>query len=455
METYQIAFIPLARTTFDILLAEEITRAARAQLEAAGFRLIGPDKLVTDLETAQAVANDFFHQPVDLLLIFQASFADSTMVTALAEAFGQKETAAPLFLWAIPEPFSGGRLRLNSLCGINLAGHALTLRKRRYSYAYAAPDDPETIQTIRTLAAAGHIRQRLRSARLGVVGEHPAGMDSCHLDQALLEAKLGLQVRKIELEEVFERARKTSTASLAAVRAGLETRLDNLAELEQTPLMGTLSVYSALKEIVEEEKLDGLAVRCWPEFFTQMGCAACGAMSMLSDGFNQQTPIPCSCEADVNGTVTQLILQWLVDAPAFGTDIVAMDFEKDQIALWHCGLAPLSMADPNVQPHGGIHSNRRVPLVMDFPMKPGHVTIARLSQATGELRLVLGQGEMLSAPAPFSGTSGVLRLEKPARQFFDALLQQGLEHHISLTYGDHLASLAAFAELVDLPVVRL
>lgn len=176
---------------------------------------------------------------------------------------------------------------------------------------------------------------------------------------------------------------------------------------------------------------------------------------MLSDGFNQQTPIPCSCEADINGTITQLILQWLVDAPAFGTDIVAMDFEKDQIALWHCGLAPLSMADPAVQPHGGIHSNRRVPLVMDFPMKPGHVTIARLSQATGELRLVLGQGEMLSAPAPFSGTSGLLRLEKPARQFFDALLQQGLEHHISLAYGDSLASLQAFAELVDLPVYRL
>ncbi len=455
MENYQIAFIPLARTTFDISLAEEVTRAARAQLESAGFRLIGPDKLVTDLETAQAVSNDFSNQPVDLLLVFQASFADSTMVTTLAEAFGQKETESPLFLWAIPEPFSGGRLRLNSLCGINLAGHALTLRKRRYWYAYSAPDDPATIQTIRSLAAAGHIRRRLRSTRLGVVGEHPAGMDSCHLDQPLLEAKLGLTVRKIELEEVFERARKTSSASLAAVRAGLETRLDNLAELEQTPLMGTLSVYSALKQIAEEEKLDGLAVRCWSEFFTQMGCAACGAMSMLSDGFNQQTPIPCSCEADVNGTVTQLMLQWLADAPAFGTDIVAMDFDKDEIALWHCGLAPLSMADPNVQPHGGIHSNRRVPLVMDFPMKPGHVTIARLSQATGELRLVLGQGEMLSAPAPFSGTSGVLRLEKPARQFFDALLQQGLEHHISLTYGDTLASLVAFADLVDLPVYRL
>jgi L-fucose isomerase-like protein len=456
MTPYRLAFIPLARTTFDIPLAEDVTRTARLQLESAGFELLESGKLITDLATAQAIGGELSAEAVDLLLVFQATFADSTMVTALADAID-----APVFLWAIPEPFSGGRLRLNSLCGINLAGHALTLRKRDYAYAYASPEDQATIGQIRALAAAGRLRRQLRSARLGVVGEHPAGMDSCHLDEPLLEARLGIKIRRISLDEVFDRARQVPEVHLAAVRSALDTRLDNLADLEQKPLSGSLGVYQALKEIVAQEKLDGLAVRCWPEFFTELGCAACGAMSMLSDGFNGQAPIPCSCEADINGTVTQLILQWLASAeapkdnPAFGTDIVAMDFEQDQIAIWHCGLAPFSMADPTVQLHGGIHSNRRVPLVMEFPLKPGQVTIARLSQATGELRLVLGQGEMIQSPPPFSGTSGVLRLEKPARQFFDQLLREGLEHHISLVYGNYLASLAAFANLMDLPVLRL
>jgi L-fucose isomerase-like protein len=92
---------------------------------------------------------------------------------------------------------------------------------------------------------------------------------------------------------------------------------------------------------------------------------------------------------------------------------------------------------------------------MEFPLKPGQVTVARLRQATGELRLVLGLGEMIQSPPPFSGTSGVLRLETPARQFFDLLLREGLEHHISLVYGNYLASLAAFANLINLPVLRL
>jgi L-fucose isomerase-like protein len=34
-------------------------------------------------------------------------------------------------------------------------------------------------------------------------------------------------------------------------------------------------------------------------------------------------------------------------------------------------------------------------------------------------------------------------------------MQQGLEHHVSLVYGDYLAELQAFARLQGLPVLLL
>jgi L-fucose isomerase-like protein len=425
-------------------------RGARQALIAAGFQLVEPEQPVNDIAQARQIGERFADTPVDLLLIFQATFADSTMAVALAQSFD-----APVFLWAVPEPWTGERLRLNSLCGINLAGHALTLRKFQYDFAYALPQDAEVIEKIRSLALAGSLRRRLKTARLGVVGEHPVGMDTCHLDEPRLRELFGVQIQQIELDDVFARARAISDAAIGQTRALLDTRLGNLSTLDQTPLNGTLSVYNALKEIASEQKLDGLAVRCWPEFFTEMGCAACGAMSMLSDGFGLDTPLPCSCEADINGTVTQLMLQILADAPAFGTDMVGVDQTQDQVALWHCGLAPLTMADPNVQARGGLHSNRRVPLVMDFPLKPGGVTIARLSQATGNLRLVLGRGEMLAAPKPFSGTSGTLQLDIPAQTFLNMLMFEGLEHHVSLVYGNYVSILEAFAKLIELPVLSM
>lgn len=450
MTQLSIAFIPVVRVQFDVALARQMIFTAREALQAKGFSLIGPDEPSSDLASAQAAAADLAGKPVDLLLVFQATFADSTMVTALAEAID-----APLFLWAVPEEMVGGRLRLNSLCGINLAGHALTLRGRKYAYAYAAPDDPTAVEQVKVLAEAGKLRRRLRSARLGVVGEHPNGMDTCILDAPQLKELFGLTVEQIELEALFLRAHRVPAATVNQTRQKLDLVLDNLATLQQQPLQGTLSVYNALKELAEDEKLDGLAVRCWPEFFTQLGCAACGAMSLLSDGFDGATPIPCSCEADINGTVTQLILHWLAGEPAFGTDMVAADIKRDALAIWHCGLAPLSMADPAAQPHGTNHSNRGVPLLLDFPLKPGLVTIARLSQATGQLRLVLGKGKVLPGPKPFSGTSGMLRLERPVSKFLDSLMHEGLEHHVSLVYGDYTAQLEAFASLVGLPIYKI
>jgi L-fucose isomerase-like protein len=388
--------------------------------------------------------------PLDLLIVLQATFADSSMVMHLAEGVD-----APVLLWAVPEARTGGRLRLNSFCGINLAAHALKRAGRAYDYVYtpadeAPPSDPAALEKVRTLALAGRARRLLRQARIGRVGEHPPGLDTCAVDQEALAHKFGIEIVQVALEDVFRATRMTDPQEVEAIYQDLSIRLDGLPELDQAALRRTLGSYLALRQLAEREQLDGLAVRCWPEFFTELGCAACGAMSMLSDELT-----PCSCEADVNGTVTQLILQWLAGRPAFGTDLVAVDLEEDIAVVWHCGLAPLSMADPAVPPRGTIHSNRQLPLLMEFPLKPGRITVARLSEASGEPRLVVAGGEMQQAPMSFSGTSGVLRFDRPVAQVLDTLLSEGLEHHVSLTYGDHTRALLALARMLDLPVLTL
>ncbi len=443
--TVTLAFVPIARPTFDVELANQVATQVRAQLRQTDFQIVGPEALVMDGETARAVALDLADQPPDLLLVLQASFADSSMILELAQT-----VAAPLLMWAIPEEHTGGRLRLNSLCGINLAGHGLTRAGYKYDYIYAAPDDPAALAKVTALAKAAHVRRLLQETRLGRIGPHPAGFDSCRYDAEALRQQLGVEIVELGLAQVFERVRLAEPAQVEVVADSLRQTLPNFDELEPTAVQGTLGTYVTLHNLAEKENIAGFAVRCWPEFFTEMGCAACGAMSMLSD---EQTP--CSCEADVNGTITQLILQGLSDEPAFGTDIVSVDAERDGLVVWHCGLAPLSMADPAATPQGTIHSNRKLPLLFEFPLKPGRVTVARLSEATGSYRLVVGGGEMLPAPPSFSGTSGVLRFDRPAAEVLDTIMNEGLEHHISLTYGDHLAALLALAKMLDMPVLRI
>jgi L-fucose isomerase-like protein len=440
-----IGFMPIARTTFDVPLASEMTDQVRKSLIQAGLTLRGPEGLVTGAEEAEAAMAALAGKPVDLLLLLQATFADSTLALQAAS-----KIEAPLLLWALPEKRTGGRLRLNSFCGVNLAAHALRRANRLYDYVYAPPGDAKALDKIRRLASAGRARRALRGARIGRIGEHPPGFDSCLFDPEKLKSRLGVEVVQFQLEDVFQMARRADSAEVDGVFTILRGKLEGLDELDESAVRGTLSVYLALRRLAEENRLDGMGIRCWPQFFTDLKCAACGAMSLLTEEW-----IPCSCETDINGTITQLILQILSGGPAFGTDVVSVEAGENVAVVWHCGLAPLSMADPQVKPRGTVHSNRLLPLLMEFPLKPGRVTAARLSEAEGDYRLVVAEGEIRKAPLSFSGTAGVLRFDRPALEVADLVIREGLEHHVAITYGDVIPELLALARILDLPVLRI
>ena len=221
----RIGFVPIARPTFDTDLAGEVTGQARRHLRSKGWEVSGPEEMLMDMVSAQAVAGDLSGQPLDLLLLFQATFADSPMRMALAEAVD-----VPLMLWALPESPSGGRLRLNSLCGINLSAFSLREAGRRFRYAYASPEDPAVLPQVESLARAGRALRNLRQARVGVIGQHPEGFDPCHYDAGRLSGLLGVEVVPFELPVFFERVRSQPAGRVEAQLARLSQTLPNLPE---------------------------------------------------------------------------------------------------------------------------------------------------------------------------------------------------------------------------------
>ena len=287
------------------------------------------------------------------------------------------------------------------------------------------------------------------------MGDHPVGFDTCDYEPTALAALFDAQVTPIALETFLAQAADAPQHARDLFLAKAGAHVANLAELAPSATNGTAGVYAALAQAARQEGLAGIAVRCWPEFFTELGCAACGAMSMLNEEM-----CPASCEADVNGTITSLILQGVSGEQAFVTDLVSIEADSDTGVLWHCGLAPISMADPAADVIGTIHSNRKLPLLFEFPLKPGRVTLARhhrTGQGSGSAayRLVIGGGEMVRAPKSFGGTSGVIRFDAPATTVLDRIMAHGLEHHLNITYGDVRESLRAFARLVGLTTIEL
>lgn len=466
MLTYGVAV--LARPTFDVPFAEATKERAFAALEAAGIRTVGPRGLLFDRAAAeQAVAEIAAAGPIDLLLILQVTFTDATMTVKLA-----REVAVPLAVWALPEPRIGGRLRLNAYCGLNLAAHALGRAGVPHGSLYADPDAPGIGESLRALArahaipastakptaaadaaadaAAARVLGALADSKITVVGRHPDGFDTCEYDSALLARLTGMRVDQVELPDLFARARATDPARVAAVRERVEAQVAGVTEVDAEQLDRSFRVFCALEDVQRDTGAKGLAVRCWPEMFTEYGCAACGPMAMMN-----QKKVPSACEADVNGSMTQLILQELAGEPAWMADLVDITAADDTAVLWHCGLAPLSMCDPGFKPEATIHTNRRMPLLHQFPIKPGRITLARLSRSRNALKLVIGGAEVLRAPMGFTGCSGTVRFDRPAGEVSQRILDEALEHHFALAYGDHREALRALARRWQIPVLEL
>ncbi|MGL4240826.1 MAG: L-fucose/L-arabinose isomerase family protein, partial [Beijerinckiaceae bacterium] len=435
--------LALARPTFDVPYAEEMAAKAFAALDQAGITTVGPRGLLFDADAARAAAAELKRESFDRLLLLQVTFTDASMTLELA-----KEIERPLAIWAFPEPRSGGRLRLNSFCGLNLAGHALGRAGVDYSWLYRDPalalqgalpliDAGPAAQPAGIAAsdadraAAGRVLDGLKGRRIGLVGEHPAGFDTCRFDEAELGRMTGIAIDRIALGELFRRASAAPAEDVALGRASI-TGLRGVADVDQPQLAKSLSLFEGLKSLKDEKGLSAFAVRCWPEMFTEYGCAICGPMGMMN-----QAGVPAACEADMLGAVTALMLQEAAGEPSWLVDIVDMDTGDGTGVFWHCGSAPMSMRDPLHPAEAQIHSNRRMPLLFQFPLKPGRVTIARLSQARNDPHLVVSAGEVVRAPISFTGTSGVVRFDKPVADVTASLIGGGYEHHVAMVYGDH------------------
>lgn len=458
-----IGVLALGRPTFDVTFAQELLGEARDALLASGHEIIGGETLLFDAEATVSALDMLKSRELDLVLILQVTFTDASMTVRIAS-----ELNAPMAVWAFPEPRLGGRLRLNAFCGLNLAAHALGLNDKAFSYAYSAPTETDVNAlladflsgnrqasprkgeevTADTSAVNGAI-ENLKGKRIGRIGERPEGFDTCRYNANTVEHLTGVTVDEIALDDLFQTARKVPADTISASR-NIVSELGGLAEVDQPQLDKSLALHGALQDMQKGKDYSAFAIRCWPETFTEYGGAICGPVGMMGE-----TKVPCACEADVYGALTNLLVQELTGLPPFLVDLVDLDEASETGVVWHCGQAPISMCDPAFEPQAGIHSNRKMPLLFEFPLKPGRVTLARISQARGEQSLFVATGEMQAAPLAFSGTAGVMRFDAGIKETLKAVMDAGLEHHTTLAYGDHAETLTAAASALGLPVIMV
>ena len=460
----KIGILALGRPTFDVQYAKERLTTSLKFLSSTNHNIFGSCELLLNEQDALQEINKLRKENLDFVIIIQVTFTDSSTILKIATCLEKQ-----IGIWAFPEPRLGGRLRLNAFCGLNLASHTLGLNNIPFSWIYENPENmndtkfeilinssnskrPKKILEIPSTGSkkAKSVKEKIHNLKIGKIGTHPDGFDTCKYDQKKLFGLCGITVDEIDIEKFLNNSKNIKSEEIEPTLNKLKKTISSIREVNQKELILSLKLEKSLKKLKEDGTYNAFAIRCWPEMFTEYGGAICAPASMLTEN-----KVPCACEADVYGAVTQLILQEVSGQSVFLTDIVDIDLDDNSGVFWHCGQAPISMCNPKIKPSATIHSNRKMPLLFEFPLKEGIVTMMRISQSFGEQKMVVSKGKMIDRPLPFTGTSGVINFDNDTKDVLNKIISYGLEHHIAITYGDHVELLSEVASELKLPILYI
>ncbi len=440
---FKIGLATFAQPTFDVSWAESVRTRTLDTLEQLGVEVVAfPRPLMYEQEALEF--RDALRQAdVSAVFLQCAGFSFGGLPVIISTGVD-----VPCIIWATPEPeWTGDVIRSNSLCaGIMHNSH---LKRAGVDAKFIFGNPEEMVDELKALIKALRAITYLKNSKLGIVGYRAPGFYVSGHNEMKLHAELGVQTFHVDLSSVMGEVERIADEAAEEViqRYGF-TLAENVVE-NRAALLKTVKVYLALRKIAEEKSLDILAVKCWPEFPFEQGVSVCLALSLLNDN-----GIITACEGDAYGAVTMLIQDLLGEGPEFFNDIIQIDEDNNHMLFWHCGSAAACLKAPEadilVRPHG---MQKKVGAV-NFPLKPGRVTVSRLTEQGGSWKMFVATGEAVDTPMLLQGNPSLVKMDAPVKRILDTILEEGFEHHHSTIYGDISRELQWFCELMNMEMVK-
>lgn len=281
------------------------------------------------------------------------------------------------------------------------------------------------------------VHSGMKAMTVGAIGARTTAFKTVRIDELALQ-KHGITMETLDLAEVFARL-KALKASDARLRDKTR-RLKSYSTWTGVPAsaLDTLARLGVvLDAIIDEYRLDCLAIRCWVEMQQQLHISPCVLLSELND-----RGMATACEVDVGNAVTMHALRLAGGAPA-----TCLDWnnnygdEEDKCILFHCGPVPQSLmtgkgriADHAILANAvgkgcswGCNTGR---------IAPTPFTYGSMLTEDGRLRFYLGEGEFTDDPIPadFFGCAGVAQIDG-LQEKLQTIGYLGHRHHTSVTPG--------------------
>jgi len=449
----KVVYLPLTKanwTNAELEAAREKSRSFLASLP--GVTVIGGEKMIEDEAGAMAELEKCRQEGVGLVVAHLLSFALGVVIPRFAKTLN-----VPAVLWSIPEPPpNGGRLRANSFCAANMNSHILYKLYIPYFNVYGNISDPATAQQLERAVKVTRTLAMLRDLRIGSIGGRVPGFFTSDYDEMLLRNKIGPEVIPLTALEAVTLAKNMPQDKIGEAKKILlgDASLHASDAPTGPQFEKSAALFAAIRELMDKNMLGAVTLRCWPEVIADemFGITLCSTIGHLN---NHDTL--AVCEGDVYAAVMLTALRELSGQHPFFCDLIKLD--GDYGVAWHCGAAPCSICKPGFRPEirrsstvggGGVKG-----CVCEFPLKPGRVTFARLGETRdgSSFRLLIATGEGLDTDLFVRGNPLKVKFDAGCDALRSELLNNGWEHHFSMTYGDLTEELLALGRAWNIETI--
>ena len=437
-----LLFLGRKRPGFDMDWGADMEAKVRKAVGQSAFEVFEPSSKAVDEASLRQIISECEQAGVNALVLLQTTMADGRMAPTLAQIWPD-----PPIFWATPEKQEDDMISSCSLVGAHV--WASTFRQMNHSYDVlnGDPEDTDTIAKLGTSVRIAAIIRKLRHTRVGVIGGQAPGFANMATDPFVMHRELGVQLQTYSLIEFGNVLNDISEDTVAAdveetKKLGLEFK--DACE-EDFPMASRL--YLAMRHFFEEENLDALGVRCWPEMPNTFGQWPYLGIARLADEGRA-----IACEGDADGAIGALIGEMLGMGRCYLSDW--LEHDEESITLWHVGAMPPSLSPEKGKsgsPKLAKHFNIKKPVVLESELKIGiPLTLFRLWRCDGEYRLTACDAESIK-PRPLMCSNGKARLlDRKPSEWFEDICHAGMPHHLNVFPGNHSAKLKRFARVAGI-----
>lgn len=416
-----LGIVCLARKTFDYVAAGEIFNKIKKDLETLhNVECVFWSDLIIEIDDAVKAAHFLAQKEINALVCISGTFHLGHLLLEL-----HKRLNVPVLLWGLPElPYDGGKIRLNSVCGVNLnASNLYKAGVRNFHAIVSQTIDENWVDAIR-------IRTTLAKAHVGIAGFRAHGFFNLSVRDLEVYRLYGVLIDHYELVDIYEHS--VDKASIDYWYEIMQQNFD-IAGITEQQAQKTATLAARLHSFMQKEKIDALAIRCWPEFAVSYGISPCAAMSLV-----QSQGLIIACEGDIEGALSMLAHKSLGADTPYLFDFSQVDFKENAALLWHCGVAPCNLWDGKCVRSLDTYFAGGKGVTADFVLKTGNVSIVRFDNCGDAQRIFLQRARGIPMDKQLRGTYLKVKFDVPVKEILEKIIYNGIAHHASMAYGDFI-----------------